>query len=131
MEALRTPDDRFTNLPDFPYAPRYFLYRKMIPVLVRAGLRAVAPDLVGFGRSDKPVAPEAYTYSGHVAWMKGLVEALDLRGVTLFGRRSAQGPHPRGEGTATRALLGRTLRAGGSRRPRPSRPGCRFRDLPR
>jgi haloalkane dehalogenase len=58
----------------------------MIPVLVAAGLRAVAPDLVGFGRSDKPAAREDYTYAGHVAWMRAVVEALDLRDVTFVGQ---------------------------------------------
>ncbi len=115
MEALRTPDERFANLPGHPFAPHYatvadglrvhyvdegppgaapvlmlhgepswsYLYRKMVPVLVRAGHRAIAPDLVGFGRSDKPVRRDDYTYQRHVDWMRGLIEALDLRGVTL------------------------------------------------
>jgi len=61
-----------------------YLYRKMIPVLVDAGLRAVAPDLVGFGRSDKPVRAEAYSYASQVRWMSAWLEAEDLRGVTLF-----------------------------------------------
>ena len=52
-----------------------FLYRKMIPVLVAAGARAIAPDLIGFGRSDKPVDPGAYTYARHVAWVCELVVA--------------------------------------------------------
>jgi haloalkane dehalogenase len=118
MEALRTPDDRFAALPDYPFAPRYvdvgdglrmhhvdegpkgapvilmlhgeptwsFLYRKMIPIFTRAGLRAVAPDLVGFGRSDKPVDPEAYTYARHVGWVRAFVESLDLRDITLVGQ---------------------------------------------
>jgi haloalkane dehalogenase len=123
VHALRTPDDRFADLPDFPFAPRYvevdddeggrlrvhhldegpvdgpvvllmhgepswsFLYRTMIPVLVDAGLRCVAPDLVGFGRSDKPTEPGDYTYGRHVAWMRqALLEALDLRDVTLVGQ---------------------------------------------
>jgi haloalkane dehalogenase len=60
-----------------------FLYRKMVPVFVRAGLRVVAPDLVGFGRSDKPTRREDYTYQAHVAWMAGVVSALDLRAITL------------------------------------------------
>jgi haloalkane dehalogenase len=60
-----------------------YLYRKMIPVITAAGHRAVAPDLVGFGRSDKPAARVDYTYERHVAWMRGLVESLDLRDVTL------------------------------------------------
>ena len=60
-----------------------YLYRKMIPVFVAAGHRAVAPDLVGFGRSDKPTRREDYSYVRHVAWMGGLIEGLDLRGITL------------------------------------------------
>jgi len=63
-----------------------YLYRKMIPVLAAAGHRAVAPDLVGFGRSDKPAAREDYTYQRHVDWMRGLIEALDLRNATLVGQ---------------------------------------------
>lgn len=63
-----------------------FLYRTMIPVLVAAGHRVVAPDLVGFGRSDKPAAVADYTYARHVAWMAGLLDALDLRRVTLVGQ---------------------------------------------
>lgn len=120
MEALRTPDERFADLPDFPFAPRYvevddteggrlrvayldegsadgetvllmhgepswsFLYRHVIPVLVDAGLRVVAPDLVGFGRSDKPVQRDDYSYARHVGWMRqALLDELDLRDVTL------------------------------------------------
>lgn len=64
-----------------------YLYRKMIPPLVDAGLRVVAPDLVGFGRSDKPTEQADYTYARHVAWMRALiVEHLDLGGVTFFGQ---------------------------------------------
>lgn len=114
MEVLRTPDERFADLPGFPYAPHYvevdglrihhvdegprdaqpvlmlhgepswsYLYRKLVPVITAAGHRAVAPDLVGFGRSDKPARREDYTYQRHVDWMRGVVEALDLRGITL------------------------------------------------
>jgi haloalkane dehalogenase len=123
METLRTPDDRFESLPDFPFAPRYvevpggggddlrvhyldegpragrivlllhgepswcFLYRKMIPTLVAAGLRCIAPDLIGFGRSDKPTDRADYTYARHVEWMRSaLFDALDLRDVTLVGQ---------------------------------------------
>ncbi|MDP5185368.1 haloalkane dehalogenase [Blastococcus sp. BMG 814] len=123
METLRTPDERFADLPGFPYEPRYvevddgeggrlriayvdegpadgetvlllhgepswsFLYRRMIPVLVEAGLRVVAPDLVGFGRSDKPVERSAYTYARHVGWMRqALLDELDLREVTFVGQ---------------------------------------------
>ncbi|HYY73870.1 MAG TPA: alpha/beta fold hydrolase [Solirubrobacterales bacterium] len=60
-----------------------YLYRKMIPVITAAGQRAIAPDLVGFGRSDKPVRREDYTYQRHVDWMRGVLERLDLRRVTL------------------------------------------------
>lgn len=63
-----------------------FLYRKMIPVLTRAGLRAIAPDLIGFGRSDKPARADDYSYARHVGWVRAFVESLDLRGVTLFGQ---------------------------------------------
>jgi haloalkane dehalogenase len=117
MEILRTPDERFANLPDYPFAPHYvdvggvrihyvdegpadaapvllmhgepswsFLYRKMIPILASAGHRVIAPDLVGFGRSDKPVAREDYTYQRHMDWMTGLLTTLDLRDATLFGQ---------------------------------------------
>jgi haloalkane dehalogenase len=121
MEAMRTPDKRFTALPDFPFGPNYvevpsgdggtplrvhyldqgpadgdvvllmhgepswsFLYRKMIPVLTAAGLRCIAPDLVGFGRSDKPTERGDYTYARHVEWMRAaLFDAIDLHDVTL------------------------------------------------
>ena len=60
-----------------------YLYRKMIPVLVAAGHRAVAPDLVGFGRSDKPALRSDYSYQRHVEWLRATVHALELRNVTL------------------------------------------------
>jgi haloalkane dehalogenase len=63
-----------------------YLYRHMIPLLVDAGLRAVAPDLVGFGRSDKPTARDDYTYARHVAWMQAFLHAVDLRDATFFGQ---------------------------------------------
>ena len=135
MESLRTPDERFANLPGWPYAPRYvsipdgeggtlrmhhvdvrpeagapggapardrsgptaktilclhgqptwsYLYRKMIPLLVARGHRVVAPDLVGFGRSDKPTRITDYSYARHVAWLRAFVEALDLREIHLI-----------------------------------------------
>ncbi len=117
MDVFRTPDERFENLPGYPFVPHYaeveglrihyvdegpreaapllllhgepswsYLYRKMIPILVAAGHRVVAPDLVGFGRSDKPASREDYTYQRHVDWMAGLLTALDLRDVTLVGQ---------------------------------------------
>ena len=61
-----------------------FLYRKMIPVLLAAGFRVVAPDLVGFGRSDKPARPSDYSYANHVRWMNAWLAANDLRRITLF-----------------------------------------------
>jgi haloalkane dehalogenase len=63
-----------------------YLYRKMIPVIAAAGHRAVAPDLAGFGRSDKPARREDYTYQFHVDVMTGLIESLDLREITLVGQ---------------------------------------------
>jgi haloalkane dehalogenase len=63
-----------------------YLYRKMIPIVVAAGHRVIAPDLVGFGRSDKPVRREEYTYQRHVDWMRHVLVALDLRDVTLVGQ---------------------------------------------
>lgn len=120
MNILRTPDERFAGLPDYPFAPNYhevgtdrlrvhyvdegprdaapvlllhgeptwsYLYRKMIPQLVAAGHRVVAPDLVGFGKSDKPSEQRDYTYARHVAWMtEALFDGLRLRGITLFGQ---------------------------------------------
>jgi haloalkane dehalogenase len=59
-----------------------YLYRRMMPILAAAG-RVVVPDLIGFGRSDKPVLPQAYTYRAHARWLRRFVLALDLRGVTL------------------------------------------------
>ena len=120
MKALRTPDERFENLPGYPFEPHYvevpdpdggtlrmhyvdegprdappvlmlhgepswsYLYRKMIPGIAEAGYRAIAPDLIGFGRSDKPVERSDYTYQRHVDWVLACIEGLDLRGVTLF-----------------------------------------------
>jgi haloalkane dehalogenase len=64
-----------------------YLYRKMIPVLADAGYRVVAPDLIGFGRSDKPAEQADYTYARHVEWLRSvLFDALDLTGVTLVGQ---------------------------------------------
>lgn len=60
-----------------------FLWRKVMRVLEAAGLRAIAPDLVGFGRSDKPVDPEVYTYAAHLGWVTAFVDALGLRDIHL------------------------------------------------
>ena len=123
METLRTPDDRFADLPDYPFAPNYvdisdqdggtlrvhyldegpadgpvvlamhgepswsYLYRKMIPLLVAGGARVIAPDLVGFGKSDKPTKKSDYTYARHVAWMQeAIIDHLDLEDATFFGQ---------------------------------------------
>ncbi len=61
-----------------------YLYRKMIPVFVTAGYRVIAPDLIGFGKSDKFAEMDAYSYKGHVEWMKTFIEKLDLQGINLF-----------------------------------------------
>ena len=61
-----------------------YLYRHMIPPLRDAGLRVIAPDLLGFGKSDKPIRKSDYSYAGHVAWMTAFIESLDLTGINLF-----------------------------------------------
>ena len=61
-----------------------YLYRKFVPDLVARGHRVIAPDLIGFGRSDKPAARSDYTYERHVAWMSAWLSALDLNDITLF-----------------------------------------------
>lgn len=109
--VLRTPDACFDDLPDFPYTPQYvevealrmayvahgtgdpilllhgeptwgYLYRHMIPPLAEVG-RVIVPDLMGFGRSDKPVATNAYSYKAHVRWLRKCIEALGLTRITL------------------------------------------------
>ncbi|MCY3860653.1 MAG: haloalkane dehalogenase [bacterium] len=110
MAYIRTPEERFGGIDDYPYEPRYvniddlrmayvmaepegagdgtatilllhgeptwgYLYRKMIPPLVESGCRVLVPDLIGFGRSDKPVERSAYTYEGHVKWMREFLAA--------------------------------------------------------
>lgn len=120
MKVLRTPDERFASLPDFPFLPHYaeietgegtrlrlhyldegprdgspvlllhgepswcFLYRKMIAPLVARGHRVLAPDLIGFGRSDKPAERADYTFERHVDWMSAWLRQLELTGLTLF-----------------------------------------------
>ena len=61
-----------------------YLYRKMIPILVNAGYRVIAPDLIGFGRSDKPTQRADYTYQRHVDWMHCVLNQLELNDITLF-----------------------------------------------
>ncbi|MGO2018182.1 haloalkane dehalogenase [Psychrobacter sp.] len=120
MKVLRTPDERFANLPDYNFAPHYtmvddgeggelrvhyldegpkdadpvlllhgepswcYLYRKVIPILTAAGHRVIAPDLPGFGRSDKPTDRTDYTYQRHVDWMQSVLDQLELTNITLF-----------------------------------------------
>jgi haloalkane dehalogenase len=61
-----------------------YLYRSMIPIFAGAGMRAVAPDLIGFGKSDKPTSREIYTYQQHMDWLTSWLELVDLRGITLI-----------------------------------------------
>ncbi len=63
-----------------------YLYRHMIADVVREGCRAIAPDLVGFGKSDKPTRASDYSFASHVGWMSAFLEQLDLSGITLFGQ---------------------------------------------
>ncbi|WP_193610445.1 haloalkane dehalogenase [Nocardioides lijunqiniae] len=63
-----------------------YLYRTVLPVLVERGIRVIAPDNIGFGRSDKPAVATDYTFARHIAWMRGLVTGLDLRDVTLVAQ---------------------------------------------
>ena len=114
MKTIRTPEERFENLPGYDFRANYtqidgmrvhyvdegepaaepvlllhgepswsYLYRHMIPLIADAGFRAVAPDLPGFGKSDKPVKRSDYSYERHVAWMTAFVAALDLTNITL------------------------------------------------
>ena len=114
MNVLRTPDERFADLPGYPFAPHYheagglrmhyldegrpdapvalclhgqptwsYLYRRMIPAFLAAGLRVVAPDFFGFGRSDKPEEEAAYTFDFHRESIVALIAALDLERMTL------------------------------------------------
>ncbi|HZV72552.1 MAG TPA: haloalkane dehalogenase [Conexibacter sp.] len=111
-EAVRAPEERFADLPDFPYEPRYrevdglrlahldegdgapvvlvhgeptwsYLWRHAIPPLRDAGFRCIVPDHAGFGRSDKPVDLDWYSYDRHTALLAELVERLDVRGATV------------------------------------------------
>lgn len=120
MDYQRTPDSRFENLKDYPFAPNYihvddteggrlrmhyvdegssdgdvvvllhgqpawsYLYRHMIPPLIHAGYRVLAPDLIGFGRSDKPTRLSDYTYARHVGWMSEWLDRLELDVITVF-----------------------------------------------
>src|SRR5436305_14338045 len=110
-DAIRTPDELLTGLPDFPFEAHYrdyqglrlahvdegdgppvlffhgeptwsFLWRKVIPPVRDAGYRCIAPDMPGFGRSDKPTDFDWYSYDAHAAALAPLLEALDVRGGT-------------------------------------------------
>ena len=61
-----------------------YLYRKMIPLFVQAGYRVIAPDLIGFGKSDKPVDPAAHSYQAHVTWMRSFVQQLGINNAAAF-----------------------------------------------
>ena len=61
-----------------------YLYRKMIPIFVQAGYRAIAPDLIGFGKSDKPSQQSDYSYTQHLKWTGNFIQKLDLKGIHLF-----------------------------------------------
>ncbi len=118
MQSVRTPDERFTALTDYPFEPRYatvgsglrlhyvdvgprdgrpvlllhgqptwsYLYRKVIPVLTAHGYRALAPDLIGFGRSDKPTVRTDYSVKGHTRWLLDFLEIMDLSDLTLVAQ---------------------------------------------
>ncbi|WP_328188204.1 haloalkane dehalogenase [Marinobacter sp. OP 3.4] len=60
-----------------------YLYRRMIPIITAAGYRIIAPDLIGFGRSDKPADRKDYTYARHMGWMQSFLDQLDLRAIHL------------------------------------------------
>ena len=63
-----------------------YLYRKMIPLLAAAGMRCIAPDLIGFGRSDKPAEQSDYSYAKHLSWLRSLLDQLELGDIHLFGQ---------------------------------------------
>jgi haloalkane dehalogenase len=114
MDALRTPDERFDRLLDYPFEPHYrdidglrmhyldegpaharpvlmmhgepswsYLYRHMIPICAAAGHRVIAPDLIGFGKSDKPANINDYSYQQHMDWMQNFLDQTGLEDITL------------------------------------------------
>jgi haloalkane dehalogenase len=119
MDVLRTPDERFEGLPEFPFAPHYaevadpeggtlrmhyvdegprdappilmlhgnpdwsYSFRKLIPAFAAAGFRAIAPDMLGFGRSDKLIDRRAHSIERHIGWLREFVVRLDLDDITL------------------------------------------------
>ncbi len=116
QSIIRTPEERFKNLKDYPFQSHYlvvgeglrlhyldegneedpvvlllhgeptwsYLYRKMIPTLVQNNFRVIAPDLIGFGKSDKFIEREEYTYQRHIDWISDFILKLDLREINLF-----------------------------------------------
>ena len=122
MKVLRTPDESFANLKDYPFDPHFtdvkthdgsdlrihhvdegpkqgpivlcmhgqpvwsYLYRKMIPLLIEQGMRVIAPDLPGYGKSDKPAAREDYSYQRQVDWMNQWLVSNNFTGLTFFGQ---------------------------------------------
>ena len=121
MEILRTPDECFDNLEDYPFEPNYidiehddqtlrmhyldenseskevvllmhgeptwsYLYRKIIPILVSNGKRVIAPDLIGFGKSDKPASRDDYSYANHISWVEALLKKLNLKNIIFFAQ---------------------------------------------
>ena len=115
MPILRTPNECFSSLKDYPFSPNYvvlddlrlhyvdegnpsgkvillmhgeptwsYLYRKIIPILAQQGYRVIAPDLIGFGKSDKPAELGDYSYKKHVDWIAKFIQKLDLQNIILF-----------------------------------------------
>ena len=120
MSILRTPDERFSALPDYAFAPHYvelpdpefrqlrmhyvdegprdrdvvlclhgqgcwsYIFRKMIPILVGAGLRVIAPDFIGFGRSDKLPDTQHYTFQKHVDWLTAFLRQMNLQDINAY-----------------------------------------------
>ncbi len=116
MRILRTPEDRFKDLKDYPFQSHYisinnvrlhyldegpsnatpvlllhgvpawsYLYRNMIKEIADNGNRVIVPDLIGFGKSDKPVDIESHTYKSHIDWITGFLDSLNLKDIIMFG----------------------------------------------
>ena len=114
MKILRTPESEFEKITDFPYSANYvevseglrmhyvdegtgpvvlllhgepswsYLYRKMIPILVKGGMRVIVPDLIGFGKSDKPANQKDYSYAKHIHWSQSFLDQLNIEHIHLF-----------------------------------------------
>ncbi len=120
MTVIRTPDERFENLPDFSFRPHYmelpdekfgslrmhyldegpatgkvillmhgqgcwtYMFRKMIPILIDGGYRVIAPDYIGFGRSDKLPSTEDYSFQRHIDWLTAFFRGIEFNGVTAY-----------------------------------------------